>query len=131
MTAAGDVVRALYTAFGAGDEAALRRVLHPDVHWDQCEGFPGGARRRGIEDVLEGVVRGNKSLWKGFAAPVEEILELGPDVVALGHYEGTHSGTGRAMRALFAHVYRVEDGRIVRFRQIADTWPMVRAMGAE
>ena len=31
------------------------------------------------------------------------------------------------MQALFAHVYEVSGGRIARFDQITDTWPMVEA----
>ena len=51
----------------------------------------------------------------------------GDRVVALGQYEGTHAETGREMVSHFAHVYEVRDGRIARFDQIADTWPMVAA----
>lgn len=123
------VVTALYEAFRTRDEAALRAVLAPDVEWNQCAGMPGGARRRGADDVVAHVFHGLRSTWTGFGAPVEEIVAGGDRVVALGHYEGVHAATGRAMRADFAHVYRVAGGRIARFDQIADTWPMVAASG--
>lgn len=124
-------VQALYAAFAAGDEAALRALLHPDVAWNQCEGFPGGDRRRGVDAVLAAVFGGNRATWRGFRAPVARYLASGDEVVALGHYEGEHATTGRPMRAVFAHVYQVAAGRIVRFDQIADTWPMVRAAQAD
>lgn len=122
-----EVVERMYAAFAARDEAELRQLVADDVEWNQCHGFPGGARRRGIEEVLTHVLRGNSATWVGFAAPVRELLEAGNRVVALGHYEGTHSRTGRAMRAEFAHVYLVRDGRIACLDQVADTWPMVAA----
>ena len=128
---ATDVVRALYDAFATRDAEALRGVLHKDVEWIQCEGFPGGGRRRGAEEVVEKVFFGLRSVWEGFKAPVEEILDAGDRVVALGHYEGTHADTHRSMKAVFAHVYDVKDGRIVRFRQYTDTWPMVAAIRGE
>ena len=124
------VVQAMYAAFGAADETSLRDLIDPDVVWRQCEGFPGGEHRRGIDSVLAGVLRGNRSTWRGFAAPIERYIASGDDVVAIGHYEGTHAVTQKAMRAVFAHVYRVRGGRIVTFDQFADTWPMVRAMQA-
>ena len=34
------------------------------------------------------------------------------------------------MRSVFTHVYESDGERITRFRQFADTWPMVEAMGA-
>jgi hypothetical protein len=118
----------MYAAFAAGDEARLRELIDPDVAWRQCEGFPNGEHRRGVESVLAGVLHGNKTTWQGFRAPIQRYVASGDDVVALGHYEGTHSRTGKAMRSVFAHVYRVRHGRIVEFDQYADTWPMVRAM---
>lgn len=126
-----ETVRTLYRAFARKDLARLREVLHPDVEWIQCAGFPGGDRRRGAEQVIEKVLGALRSDWTDFRAPVEEYIDGGDVVVALGHYGGTHTGTGRPMTAVFAHVYDVRDGRITRFRQYTDTWEMVRAMQAE
>ncbi|MEM9381870.1 MAG: nuclear transport factor 2 family protein [Planctomycetota bacterium] len=67
------------------------------------------------------------SRWTGFAAPVTDYVSTEDRVVALGRYEGTHAETGREMVSLFAHAYVVRAGRVVRFDQIADTWPMVAA----
>ena len=127
MTNAEATVRAMYDAFAAKDEPRLRELIDPDVEWNQCDGFPGGAKRRGIDDVLAAVLRGNSATWKGFAARVEEYVASGSRVVVLGRYEGTHSVSGRPMVSVFAHAYEVENGRILRLEQIADTWPMVAA----
>ena len=127
MNEPAEIVRAMYEAYGAKDEARLRELIDADVEWNQCPGFPGGARRRGIDDVLAGVLHGNAATWRDFGAPIDEIISAGDRVVAVGRYVGTHAETGRAMEALFTHAYRVADGRIVRFDQVADTWPMVAA----
>ncbi len=123
-----DVVRRMYAAFATRDETTLRELIDADVEWNQCEGFPGGARRRGREAVFASVFAGNRSIWEGFGAPVHELIASGERVVALGHYEGTHVETNKSMRSDFAHVYSVRNGRIVRFDQIADTAVMVAAM---
>lgn len=123
-----ETVRRFYEAFASGDKAALRAILAPDVEWIQCAGFPGGGRRTGIDEVFEKVFSGNRTLWRGFRADVQEVLDAGTSAVALGEYSGIHSVSGRDMRAVFAHVYDLRDGRIVRFRQITDTAPMVAAM---
>jgi ketosteroid isomerase-like protein len=122
-----DVVRQMYTAFGASNEAGLREVINADVEWNQCAGFPGGERRRGIDSVLAGVLHGNKSMWTGFKAAVSDYIASADRVVAIGYYEGTHSQTGKSMRADFTHTYRILNGQIIRFDQVADTWPMVSA----
>ncbi|MDF1799721.1 MAG: nuclear transport factor 2 family protein [Planctomycetota bacterium] len=126
-----NLVQDLYRAFGAKDEAALRALLHDDVEWIQCPGFPGGAHRTSADEVLEGVLGGLNEEWDGFAVRIDEYLPGEAHVVVLGEYTGRHRGTGRAMGSLFAHVYEVEAGRIRRFRQVADTWPMVAAIRGE
>jgi len=122
------LVQDLYDAFGKKDEARLRRILHPQVEWIQCAGFPGGGHRRSAHEVLEQVLGGLNTEWNDFQVRIDEFLDAGRTVVVIGRYAGRHSVTAKEMESLFAHVYEVEDGRIVRFRQIADTVPMVEAM---
>ena len=123
-------VQDLYTAFGQRDEQRLRTLLAPDVEWIQCAGFPGGGHRHGVEAVLAKVFGALHSEWNDFRAEIDEYHDAGGTVIAIGHYRGTHATTGRAMESLFAHVYDVVDGRIVRFRQITDTVPIAAAMSA-
>ncbi len=123
-----EVVRGMYDAFAAKDEAGLRRILHPEVEWIQCAGFPGGGHRHGVDEVLEKVFAGLHSEWNDFRAEIEEYLDAGDRVVALGCYVGKHASTHRSMTAVFAHVYDLDDGRITRFRQFTDTYELVKAM---
>ncbi len=121
------VVRDMYEAFGMKDETRLRQLLHPDVEWIQCAGFPGGGHRRGQDEVLEKVFRSLRSDWNDWRVEIEEYLDAGDAVVVLGHYAGTHAATKCPMTAVFAHVYIVANGRIVRFRQFTDTHELVKA----
>ncbi len=121
------IARDLYDAFGRKDEARLRKLLHPEVEWIQCAGFPGGGHRHGIEEVLGRVFGALRNAWRDWRVEVDEYLDAGDAVVVLGRYAGTHGETGRSMEAVFAHVYDVEDGRITRFRQFTDTVPLVEA----
>lgn len=115
-----DIVSHLYEAFAARDEPKIEALLHSEVVWAQMAGFPGGDVRRGRAEVLEGVLRGNRRRWKDFAARVDEVVADGDRVVALGRYVLV-DGAGRTVEVPFAHAYRVEDGRIVRFDQFTDT----------
>ena len=120
----------LYDAVGRKDEARLRGLLDPEVEWIQCAGFPGGGHRHGVDEVLEKVFGAFGSVWRDWRVEVDEYLDAGGAVVVLGRYAGTHRGTGRSMEAVFTHVYDVKDGRITRFRQFADTAPIVEAARA-
>jgi ketosteroid isomerase-like protein len=110
------------------DYEGFRLVCHPDVIWVQCPGFPGGATRRGVDEVITGVFQGNSSRWENFDVVTEEFLETTTGVVVLGRYTGTHRKSGKALNAIVAHVYEVEKGRITRFRMFADTKTMWDAM---
>jgi ketosteroid isomerase-like protein len=110
------------------DYEGFRLVCHPDVIWVQSPGFPGGATRRGVDEVITGVFQGNSSRWENFDVVTEEFLETTTGVVVLGRYTGTHRKSGKALNAIVAHVYEVEKGRITRFRMFADTKTMWDAM---
>ncbi len=121
------VVEDMYDASSRKDEARLRQLLHPDIEWIQCAGFPGGGHRRGVDEVLEKVFRSLRAEWNDWRTEIEEYLNAGEKVVVLGQYAGTHAATKRPMIAVFAHVYDVKDGRITCFRQFTDTHELVKA----
>ncbi len=50
-------------------------------------------------------------------------------VVVLGTYTGRRKETGREVRAQFAHVWGVRDGRVVRFQQYTDTKQFAEVVG--
>ena len=127
MSKSVQVVQEMYDAFGRKDEARLRQLLHPDIEWIQCAGFPGGGHRHGVDEVLEKVFKGLRAEWNDWRVEIEDYLDAGKTVVVLGRYAGTHAITNRSMTAVFAHVYDVEGGQITRFRQYTDTAELVTA----
>ena len=68
--------------------------------------------------------------WDGFTVVIDEILDAGDTVVGLGHYLGTYKATGKAMRTQIAHVWRIADGKAIRFQQHADTLQVARVTGS-
>ena len=69
--------------------------------------------------------------WDGFAAVPEEFVDGGDTIVALGKYSGTYKVTGKSFEANFAHVWKVQDGKAIRFVQYVDTLLVHRAMESE
>ncbi len=122
-----EVVKELYRAFAAKDQEQLTKIIAEDVQWIQCDGFPGGDHRQGRQAVFDKVFSALKSEWVDFKAEVDEYLDAGDTIVVTGAYTGTHSQTQQQMRSVFAHVYDLSQGQIVRYRQFADTAPMVKA----
>lgn len=127
-----DLVRAIYDAFAAGDVPGVVSLMSPDMVWNEAENFPyaDGNPYCGPDAILGGVFARLASEWDGFAAVPEELLDAGDAVVVLGRYRGTCKATGLGMDAQLAHVWRVADGKAVRFQQYTDTLQAARVTGA-
>lgn len=115
------IVEEMYRALSRGDLDFIRGVFDPQIEWIQCEGFPGGGRHVGVDAIFAGVFSRFAADWLDWKAVVHQWLDAGDTIVALGEYRGTFRATDKSTVAAFAHVYDVRDGRIVRFRQYADT----------
>lgn len=122
------LIQDLYQAFAARDRARILELFDPQIEWIQNDGFPNGGRHVGATLVLDEVLARLRSEWDGWQAQVDRWLDAGEAIVALGAYQGTHKTTGKSMRAAFAHIYWVREGRIIRFEQYTDTLQVVQAM---
>jgi ketosteroid isomerase-like protein len=123
-----DSVRGVYDAFAKGDIPSVLGFLSPDVEWTEAEGFPYGGTYTGPEAVLSGVFMRLGTEWDSYSAVPEEFVDGGDTVVALGKYSGTYKATGKSFQANFAHVWRVHEGKAVRFTQYVDTLVVQRAL---
>lgn len=117
------IIRGMYDAFGRGDVPSVIGRLDQTVEWHEAENFIYADRNPyvGPQAVLEGVFMRLGADWEGFAVAPEEWIDAGDRLVVLGIYSGTHKTTGRKVRAQFAHVWSLREGRVVRFQQYTDT----------
>ncbi|MFZ2873751.1 MAG: nuclear transport factor 2 family protein [Phycisphaerales bacterium] len=124
-------VRAIYDAFGRGDVPAVLGGFSPGIVWNEAENFryADGNPYVGPEAVLHGVFARCAGEWDGFAVDVGEVLDAGDTVVVLGRYKGTFRATGRPQHTQFAHVWRLDGGKVTRFQQYADTLQVARVCG--
>ena len=123
-----DSVKAVYQAFAAGDIPSVLGFLSPEIDWTEAEGFPYAGTYHGPRAVLEGVFMRLGAEWNGFAAVAHEFIDGGDSVVALGVYSGTYKKTGKTFQANFAHVWKAENGKAIRFVQYVDTLLVHRAL---
>jgi ketosteroid isomerase-like protein len=120
-TAPADVVRRQYLASAAGDLAALRATLAPDVEWTEMAGFPLAGTYRTPEGVTGGVMERLGAAWDGWAAHDDTYVTDGENVVVLARYTAVNKATGRHLDVRVAHHFVVRAGQIVRFEQFVDT----------
>jgi ketosteroid isomerase-like protein len=58
---------------------------------------------------------------EGFAVTPEEFMAAGDTVAVVVSYTGTGKITGKPLDLPVVHVWEIQDGKAVRFRQFADT----------
>lgn len=116
------IVRRSYEAFARGDLDAVVADMADDIVWEQAQGLPHGGLYRGLDDVRRNVFEPlDRDWWSAFSAVPDEFLDAGGEVVVLGRYRGTAKRTGRRLDVPFVHVWTLQDGKAVRFRQFLDT----------
>ena len=116
-----NAVQNLYEAFAKGDIPTVLGFLDASIAWTEAEGFPYGGTYNGPNAVLEGVFMRIGTEWEGFAVVPDEFIDGGETIVALGKYSGKYNATGKSFLAHFAHVWKLKDGKAVKFVQYVDT----------
>jgi len=125
-----EIIRAAYDALAAGDVPAMLKTFAPDVTWNEAENFPYADGNPYVgRDAVGGLLARLGGDWDYFSLVVEQLLEAGQNVVALGRYKGRHSTTDAELDAQFAHIWWLENGKIVRFQQYTDTAQAIAAAG--
>ncbi len=126
-----DIIRATYEGNSAENGAHLKAALAPDATWTEAAGFPYAGTYVGYDAIVENVFQRLGSEWEGYTAKVHTYLAEDDRVAAFGIYSGTYRATGKAMSATFAHLYRLEDGKIVTMEQYVDSATVMAALDGD
>jgi ketosteroid isomerase-like protein len=122
-----DQIAEAYKLFERGEEEVVFAQLADDVEVIQTEAVPWGGRMQGVEEFK--AFFGRLHDYVHTTATIEELIESGEDVVAIGRTRGTANNTGAPIDIRIVHVWRVVDGRITRFHPFVDAPALRRAMG--
>ena len=89
------IVRSIYTAFAAGDVPAVLGAMSPDIVWNEAENFPyaDASPYVGPQAVAGGVFARCVGEWDGFGVHMDDLIDGGDRIVALGRYAGTCKAT--------------------------------------
>jgi ketosteroid isomerase-like protein len=123
-----DAAKQAYEAFSNGDVQAATENWAEDIVWEgpNSTELPGGGEHSGKDSALE-TLGGAVGAWDEFTLHMDEFLEEGDTVVALGH---THvkKGDDEAQTPV-VHILRFEDGKVKRFQILTDTLQAAKLLG--
>lgn len=117
-----DIIRGGYEAFARGDVADLFSRFAPDIEWVAPVASPRelGGVYKGHEELAGFFGKVSAAYADSMAVIVEEFLESGDRVVAVGRFEA-RSTTGAAVTTGFVHLWTLADGRATRMAEYFDT----------
>jgi len=123
-----DAIERHYAAGEVGDLGGMLAPFADDIVWTEAEGSPLAGTYVGPGAVAENIFGALQRDWDSYAVAIDELLDAGDTIVALGTYSGTYKATGKSFQARVAHIWRLKEGKAVRFEQITDTAEVLAAM---
>ena len=113
---------ALYASFAKGDVPAVLAGMDPNIEWTEAEGWPlYDGTFVGPQAIVEGVFMRLGEIGDNFSVNVTQLVAEGDTVVALGTYSWNRKDSGEPAEVKMAHVWTLDDGKVIRFQQHVDT----------
>jgi ketosteroid isomerase-like protein len=106
----------------------LAKHVAGDVRWIEAQGFPYAGTYVGIDAISKNVFSRLASEWIDYRVTMEDYIACDNRVVAYGTYSGIYKATGKSFTARVAHLWKLENSKIVSFEQIVDSKPVQDAM---
>jgi uncharacterized protein len=103
------------------DVEGMREILHPQIEFRVCEGWPNGGVFHGPDAVIGDFFPGASGSWEAIRPEFEEVIEADDTFIVRGRYLGTAAPTSLPFSIQFVHIWRLRDGLLVSLDQIADT----------
>jgi ketosteroid isomerase-like protein len=126
-------VKDAFAAFMVGDIPSVLAQLDPSIDWQGVIGtegvLPQSGRRHGMTAVQEFFRLVDETVEFASFEPKEYVAQ-GDTVVAMGHYTGLVKHNGHTFGSPWVMAFTFRNGRVVRFREFADSAQLVRAFSA-
>ena len=126
-----NAIRNLYDLFAKGDVPTVLAGFDQNIEWNEAENFPyaDGNPYIGPNAVLEGVFMRLGSEWDYWKLTDQVYYESkNGEILVTGRYNAKHKKTGKEINAQFVHIFWIENGKVIKFQQFADTYQVNSAM---
>ena len=125
-----EIIRSTYEGPTSENAQHLLEALAEDVEWTEAAGFPYGGTYIGADAIIANVFSRLTSEWNDYKASVHAYHEVKDKdiIIAEGVYSGTYKKTGKAFQADFSHVWKLKNGKIIKFKQYVDSHVVQKTM---
>ncbi|MSO68143.1 MAG: nuclear transport factor 2 family protein [Pseudolabrys sp.] len=122
-----EAVRELYAAYERRDFDRIAAAIHNDIDWviySPISVFPFAGPRRGRTAVLEAMAAiAEHYLLESYKNEI--IIVEGDRAAVMSDVKFTQRATGRTLRFRVANFLRYRDGKLIEFREFANSFDVV------
>ncbi|WP_178989703.1 nuclear transport factor 2 family protein [Winogradskyella schleiferi] len=117
-----DIIKSTYDGETSEENGKkLAKYVVEDISWTEAKGFPYAGTYFGLESVTENVFKRLGSEWIDYKFSPEDYIANEDKVVAYGTYSGTYKKTNKYFEARVAHIWKLNNGKIISFEQFVDS----------
>ena len=99
----------------------LAKHVAKNISWTEAKGFPYAGTYIGLESITQNVFKRLGSEWIDYKFNPEDYISNEDKVVAYGTYSGTYKKTNKYFEARVAHIWKLNNGKIISFEQFVDS----------
>lgn len=122
-----EIIERVYDAYASRDVEGLLASLHEDFEIRASEPLPWGGSFKGRDGMMEFIKRISTHVES--VVEVDEMVEAGDHVIAIGRSAGKVNATGEPYAVRLIDVCELRDGRILSIHIYLDTPAMLEALG--
>lgn len=126
------LINTIYRHFNNREYDDLVKTFSEDFEWYAADNSPlaDHSPYHGIKEIRENVFGRIAAGFKRLNVEVDEMIDAGDKVIALGYYAGEFATGTSAPRAQLAHIWTITDGKAVKFQQYVDTYAIAEGVKA-
>jgi uncharacterized protein len=108
-----EIVRRLIEAWNSNEQDEAIAIVDPEVVLDATRRRVNPKTYTGMQGMRR-MLADRDEVWGEFRMEPDEVLEAGDRVVAIGRWVAKGKGSGIEVQQPVAHVFTLQDGRVVR-----------------
>jgi ketosteroid isomerase-like protein len=109
-----DIVRRIYEAWSREEFPGPAGLLDAEIEYVNPAGAIEHGTRRGLAEFSAALAK-SLEVWEYWRAEPEELREVGDDVVAVVRYRTRGRGSGVEIEGRESALWKLRDGKVVRY----------------
>lgn len=123
-----EIVRRIYAAWEKEGSPLASGLLSEEIEWvNPSEAVEPGTRKGA--SAFAGAAEAINAAFEGARIDFESFVDAGDDVVVIGTLRGRGYGSGIAVERRQGYVWRIRDGKAIRFQWFNDPAEALRPAG--